>query len=465
VGCYGMGGVRAPTLPATAAFRRHGSRDNAMNIIVVGLSHKTAPLEVREKVAFNPDHIETPLRMLVSLDDIVEGMIVSTCNRVEIYAATRDVAAGIPRIKRFLADYHQLPLQYLEPHLYSHHSEVAIRHLFRVASSLDSMVVGEPQVLGQVKAAYGYAAEYKTSGVILNRIMRRAFSVAKRVRTETKIASSAVSVAFAAVELARKILGNLTGRSVMLIGAGEMCELAAKHFINCGAGDVTVVNRTFSRAEKLAEEFSGRAARFEELRNHLHTADIVLSSTAAPDFIVGRTDVESAMRRRRYRPMFFIDIAVPRDIDPRVNDMEGAYLFTVDDLQEIVRENLTQRSQEAGKAEEIIDQEIGRFFRWLSMLESTPTIVALREKFDEIRRTELEKTLGNWRDLPPGADERLEVLTLSIMNKLLHTPTDVLKKSGRGGRADLYTDALRQLFDLQPASQDNAEPESEDDEE
>lgn len=432
-----------------------------MNIIVVGLSHKTASLEVREKVAFSPNLIETPLRTLVALDGIIEGMIVSTCNRVEIYATTRDIAAGISRIKRFMADYHHIPLQDLEQHLYSHHSEAAIRHVFRVASSLDSMVVGEPQILGQIKAAYGYAAEYKSSGVVLNRFLRKAFSVAKRVRTETKIASSAVSVAFAAVELARKILGNLSGRSVMLIGAGEMCELAAKHFINCGASDVMVVNRTFSRAEQLAEEFNGSAVRFDELRDHLHTADIVLSSTSAPNYIINRKDVESAMRRRRYKPMFFIDIAVPRDIDPAVNDMEGAYLFSVDDLREIVQENLSQRNHEAEKAEEIIEQEIGRFFRWLSSLESTPTIVALREKFDEIRRTELEKTLGNWKDLPPGANERLEALTLSITNKLLHPPTDMLKKSGRGGRADLYTDALWQLFDLKPINHYDTEPEDE----
>lgn len=436
-----------------------------MNIIVVGLSHKSASLEVREKVAFSPNLIETPLRTLVALDGIVEGMIVSTCNRVEIYATTRDITAGISRIKRFMADYHHIPLQDLEQHLYSHHSEAAIRHVFRVASSLDSMVVGEPQILGQIKAAYGYAAEYKSSGVVLNRFLRKAFSVAKRVRTETKIASSAVSVAFAAVELARKILGNLSGRSVMLIGAGEMCELAAKHFINCGARDVMVVNRTFSRAEQLAEELNGSAVRFDELCNHLHVADIVLSSTSAPRSIISRKDVESAMRRRRYKPMFFIDIAVPRDIDPAVNDMEGAYLFSVDDLREIVQENLSQRNHEAEKAEEIIEQEIGRFFRWLSSLESTPTIVALREKFDEIRRTELEKTLGNWKNLPPGANERLETLTLSIMNKLLHTPTDMLKKSGRGGRADLYTDALWQLFDLKPTNHYDTEPEPEDEEE
>ncbi|KAB0671593.1 glutamyl-tRNA reductase [Oryzomonas sagensis] len=432
-----------------------------MNIIVVGLSHKTATVEIREKVAFSPNLIEKPLHELVALDEIVEGVIVSTCNRVEIYATTRDIAGGIARIKRFLAEYHHIPLESLEPHLYSYHSEAAIRHVFRVASSLDSMVVGEPQILGQIKTSYGYAAEYKSSGIILNRFLHKAFSVAKRVRTETKIASSAVSVAFAAVELAKKILGNLSDKTVMLIGAGEMCELAAKHFMNSGARGVMVTNRTFERAERLAEEFGGEAVRFEELFQHLHRADIILSSTGAPHVIIGPKDVEDVVRRRKFKPMFFIDIAVPRDIDPKVDDLENAYLFTVDNLQEIVQANLAQRSLEAEKAEEIVNQEIGQFFKWLASLEVTPTIVALRNHFDEIRRAELEKTLSNWKDLPPDAEKRLEALTLAMMNKLLHTPTTVLKKAGQGGRVDLYVDGLRQLFELEAVLEEHEELELE----
>ena len=432
-----------------------------MNIIVVGLSHKTATVEIREKVAFSPNQIEKPLRELVSLDEIVEGVIVSTCNRVEIYATTRDIAGGIARIKRFMADYHHIPFEVLESHLYSHHSEAAIRHVFRVASSLDSMVVGEPQILGQIKTSYGYAAEYKSSGIILNRFLHKAFSVAKRVRTETKIASSAVSVAFAAVELAKKILGNLSDKTVMLIGAGEMCELAAKHFLNSGARGVMVTNRTFERAERLAEEFDGEAVPFEELFQHLHRADIVLSSTGAPHVIIGPRDVEEVVKRRRFKPMFFIDIAVPRDIDPKVDDLENAYLFTVDNLQEIVQANLAQRNLEAEKAEEIINQEIGQFFKWLSSLEVTPTIVALRNHFDEIRKAELEKTLANWKDLPPDAEKRLESLTMAMMNKLLHTPTTVLKKAGQGGRVNLYVDGLRQLFELEAAPEEAEELELE----
>lgn len=428
-----------------------------MNIIVIGLSHKTASVEIRERVAFSPNLIEKPLRDLVNLDGIIEGVIVSTCNRVEIYATTRDIAGGISRIKRFMADHHRIPLETLEPHLYSHHSEAAIRHVFRVASSLDSMVVGEPQILGQIKTSYGYAAEYKTSGIILNRFLHKAFSVAKRVRTETKIASSAVSVAFAAVELAKKVLGDLSDKTVMLVGAGEMCELAAKHFMNCGAKGVMVTNRTFERAERLAEEFGGEAVRFDELFQHLHRADIVLSSTGAPHIIIGPKDVEEVVKRRKFRPMFFIDIAVPRDIDQKVDDVDGAFLFTVDDLQEIVQANLAQRGLEAQKAEEIINQEIGQFHKWLSQLEVTPTIVALRSRFDEIRRAELEKTVSAWKELPPDAEKRLESLTMAMMNKLLHQPTLVLKKAGQGGRVDLYVDALRQLFELEAAEEEDEE--------
>jgi len=434
-----------------------------MNIVVVGLSHKTATVEIREKVAFSPNLIEKPLRDLVALDGIVEGVIVSTCNRVEIYVTTRDIAGGIARVKRFLADHHRISLESLEPHLYSYHSEAAIRHVFRVAASLDSMVVGEPQILGQIKTSYGYAAEYKSSGIILNRFLHKAFSVAKRVRTETKIASSAVSVAFAAVELAKKILGDLSGKTVMLIGAGEMCELAAKHFLNSGAKRVMVSNRTFARAERLAEEFGGEAVPFEELFEHLHRADIVLSSTGAPHVIIAPKDVEAVVKRRRFKPMFFIDIAVPRDIDPKVNDVESAYLFTVDDLQEIVQANLAQRNLEAEKAEEIIDQEIGQFFKWLSTLEATPTIVALRGKFEEIRRAELARSIASWKDLTPEAEKRLDALTGAIINKLLHTPTTVLKQAGQGGRTDLYVDALRQLFELQSVPRDDDELELEED--
>ncbi len=425
-----------------------------MNIVVVGLSHKTASVDIREKVAFMPTQMEKPLQAVIALPDITEAIIVSTCNRVEIYATTRDIAGGMARLKRFLADYHNLPLDTLEPHLYSHHGEAAIRHVFRVAASLDSMVVGEPQILGQIKTAYGYAAEYKSSGIVLNRFLHKAFSVAKRVRTETKIASSAVSVSFAAVELAKKIFGDLSDKTVLLIGAGEMCELAAKHFLNSGVRGVMVTNRTFERAVKLAEEFEGKAIQFEDLFDQLHKADIILSSTGATHFIIKPKDVEDVIRRRKLKPMFFIDIAVPRDIDPKVNDVENVYLYDMDDLQGVVASNLQQRAEEAKKAEAIIEMEIGQFFKWLSSLNVTPTVVALRSRFEEIRQAELARTLATWKDLPPEGQKRVEALTGAIVNKLLHHPTSVLKRSEQGNRHDLYVDALRNLFDLEMAEAD-----------
>jgi glutamyl-tRNA reductase len=428
-----------------------------MNIVVVGLSHKTAPLEIRERIAFAPNRIEEPLRKLVSLRDVTEAVILSTCNRVEVYAATRDIAGAIGRVKRFLAEYHDMSFDTLDQHLYGLHGESAIRHVFRVAASLDSMVMGEPQILGQVKSAYGYAAEYQTSGIILNRFLHKAFSVAKRVRTETRIASSAVSVAFAAVELAKKIFDDLSDKTVMLIGAGEMGELAAKHFINSGVQGALVANRTLERGEKLASEFGGKVVAFDDMFDHLHKADIVLSSTGAPQHIIKPKQVAEVIRRRKMKPMFFIDIAVPRDIDPKVNELENVYLYNTDDLQGIVEFNRRQRAVEAEKAEEIVAQEIGQFFSWLSSLEVTPTIVALRSRFEEVSKYELGRTIAGWRDLRPEDQKRLEALTDAIIGKLLHGPISVLKQNRQGNRSDLYVDSLRQLFDLKTEVQDEGE--------
>ncbi len=427
-----------------------------MNIIVVGLSHHTAPIEIREKLSFDSNSIEKPLSALVSLPGICEGIIVSTCNRVEVYAVTRDIAGAIAKVKRFLADWHGLPYDEVAPYLYGYHGDNSIRHVFRVAASLDSLVVGEPQVLGQVKAAYGFAAEYGTSGLVLNRFLHKAFFVAKRVRTETRIASSAVSIAFAAVELAKKIFDDLTDKTVLLIGAGEMGELAAKHFLAGGVRGLLVANRTFERGERLAEELGGRAIRFDDLFDHLHKADIILSSTGSPHLIIGPKDVAEVIRRRKQRPMFFIDIAVPRDIAPEVNDLENVYLYNTDDLQGVVESNREQRLKEAAKAEEIVALEADRFLSWLSSLEVVPTIVALRSRFDEIVRGEVERTLAAWKGVSPEHEKRIEAMTAAMISKLLHNPISVLKHTGQGNRIDLYLDALRSLFDLQtePAGKD-----------
>ncbi len=419
-----------------------------MHIVIVGLSHKTAPVEIREKLAFAPTAMERPLRKLLELPPIAEGLIVSTCNRVELCAASKEPEAAMAAMRRFLADYHEISLDEISDHLYDYQGEDAIRHLFRVASSLDSMVLGEPQILGQIKTAYGYASEYKTAGLILNRFLHKAFSVAKRVRTETAIASNAVSVSFAAVELARKIFDQLDNKAVMSIGAGEMCELAARHFVTNGVSKVLVTNRTFERAEKLAAEFQGKAVPFEYFVEHLAETDIVLTSTGAPNFILGQRQMEEVLKRRKNRPMFLIDIAVPRDIDPKVNDLDNAYLYDVDDLQGVVQANLKERKKEASKAEAIVEQEIGQFHQWLANLEVKPTIIALRRKLEEIRQQEVEKTFGNLKDLSDKERKSIEAMANAIINKILHQPTAILKQSQNDTSGEDYVDAIRTLFDL-----------------
>ena len=428
-----------------------------MHIVLVGLSHHTAPVEIRERLAFAPTAMEKPLRQMLELPAVAEALIVSTCNRVELYAATREPDAAVAALRRFLADYHGVPLEEIEQHLYDYQGEDGIRHLFRVASSLDSMIIGEPQILGQIKTAYGYAVEFRTAGLILNRFLHKAFSVAKRVRTETGIASSAVSVSFAAVELARKIFDRLDDKGVMIIGAGEMCELAARHFVSNGVRKVLVTNRTFERAEKLAVEFQGRAVPFEQFTDHLAEVDIVMTSTGAPTFILGYKQMEEVLRRRRNRPMFLIDIAVPRDIDPKVNALDNIYLYDVDDLQGVVQANLKERQKEAHRAEGIIGEEIGQFHLWLANLEVKPTIVALRRRFEEISAQELTKTFGNHKDLSDAQRRGIEAMANAIVNKLLHRPTALLKRTQNDASGENYVDAVRELFDL-PAPAADAAP-------
>jgi len=428
-----------------------------MHIVIVGLSHKTAPVEIREKLAFAPTAMERPLRQMLELATITEGLIVSTCNRVELCAVTKEPDAAIAELRRFLAEYHEISTQEINENLFDYQGEEAIRHLFRVSSSLDSMVLGEPQILGQIKTAYGYAAEFKTAGLILNRFLHKAFSVAKRVRTETAIASNAVSVSFAAVELARKIFDRLDNKGVMIIGAGEMCELAARHFVSNGISKVLVTNRTFERAEKLAAEFDGKAVPFDSFADHLAEVDIVMTSTGAPNFILGKRQMEEVLKRRKNRPMFLIDIAVPRDIDPKVNDISNTYLYDVDDLQGVVQANLKERQKEAGKAEAIVEQEIGQFHQWLGNLEVKPTVIALRRKFEEIRQQELEKTFGNLKDLTGKQRKSIEAMAGAIINKILHKPTAALKNSQNDTSGEDYVDAVRTLFDLPAPADDDQE--------
>lgn len=418
-----------------------------MNILVIGLNHKTAPIEVREKVAFDGTKLEEAINALKRSNAVKENIILSTCNRVEIYAGVSDIDSGTESIKSFISDFHQVPRELLDKSLYLHKDTEAIRHMYRVASSLDSMIVGEPQILGQLKDAYETALKNKTTGVVLNKLMRKSVSVAKRIRTETKIAESAVSISFAAVELAKKIFDDLPTKSFMLIGAGEMAELAARHLINCGVKDVFITNRTMARAEELALEFHGKVIPFENFVQELLHTDIVICSTGAPHYILLKEQVHKTMKERKQKPMFIIDISVPRNIDPQINDLDNVYLYDVDSLQGIVETNIQERAKEAEKAEQIVDEEIVSFLKWHASLAATPTVVALRSKAEEIRKTEFEKTLKKLGPMEEEKIKAIEYLTISIVNKLIHPPTVALK-SENNGREEMM-DVIRKLFQLE----------------
>lgn len=417
-----------------------------MNIIVAGLSHKTAPVEIREKLSFCEQELGTSLHCLAGLPEISEGVILSTCNRVEIIFSAPEEHKGIEQITQFLARHHRLSPEEIAPYLYVHTGPEAIRHVFRVASSLDSMVVGEPQILGQMKDAYRSAAESKSTGFVLNRFFHKAFSVAKRVRTETTIASSAVSVSFAAVELARKIFEVLDDKKVFLLGAGEMAELVIAHLSSYGVHDVVVVSRTLEHADTLARPFGGKAIDLDDLAAYLAQADIVVSSIAATRFLITAEQTASALKLRKQKPVFMIDISVPRTIDPRINTLENVYLYDIDDLEGVVEANKRQRALEAHKAETIVEAEQTAFSHWLQQQEVTPTIVSLKEKAEAIRRQELEKTFSKWRSLDQSEQERLDNLTASIVNKLLHDPITYLKQEGTKNGASI--EQIRKLFNL-----------------
>jgi glutamyl-tRNA reductase len=417
-------------------------------IVIVGMNHRTAPVEVRERMAFPADTVGHALRELTTLPGVSEGVILSTCNRVEVCVLSEKGHEGVEAARRFISSFHGIPVEKIQPHLYTRQGDDAVRHLFRVSGSLDSMILGEPQILGQVKDAYGYASEYKTIGPILDKLYMKALFVAKRIRTETRVASSAVSVSYAAVELAKKILGSLRDKTVMLIGAGEMCELAARHLLSAGAKGILVTNRTFERAERLAADFEGMPIRFEELRTHLKRADIVLTSTGSPRFILDRPDIEEVIRQRKNRPMFFIDMAVPRDIDPDANQVENVYVYDIDDLNNVIETNLEEREREAEKAEGIVSVETEAFRRWLDSQQVTPTIVSLRRKFDGIREAEIGKALSTLGPVDARTRKVMESLAAAILNKVLHSPIATLKREGGGHSPSERISVVRELFEL-----------------
>jgi glutamyl-tRNA reductase len=419
-----------------------------IEIVVIGLNHKTAPVEVRECLAFASVDSPIVLESMRQASYVDEVLLFSTCNRVEFLLATKDATRAAEAVKDFLSEFKSTPRSTFEHALYVHHGEEAVRHIFRVASSLDSMVVGEPQILGQIKGAYQLATDHKACGVVLNRLMHKSFSVAKRVRTETGIGDSAVSISYAAVELGRKIFGELAGKAVLLLGAGEMAELAVEHLITNRAEPIFVANRTFERGLEVAERFNGTAIRFEEIRDYLKQVDIVISSTGAPHYVLVRDDFKGVMRARKNRPLFFIDIAVPRDIDPEINRINNVYVYDIDDLNEAIQENIEERRQEARRGERIVDEAVIQFRRWFEALDVVPTVVALREKAEQIRQAELKKTFSSLKSISEEDRAAVDRLTAALVKKLLHDPTLFLKEKGHRDKKTLYIDIFRKLFRL-----------------
>jgi glutamyl-tRNA reductase len=421
-----------------------------MSIVLVGVNHKSAPVEVRERLAFTEAACASGLRMLVDGEVVREGLIVSTCNRVEILAETASERLNdtIERVNQFLSQTDTLPRSFFQAHLYQHTDDQAIRHLFRVTSSLDSMVIGEPQVLGQVRRAYSIALEAGTAGRILNRLVHHAFRVAKRVRTETGIGANAVSISYMAVELGKKIFDSLQGHTALLIGAGEMAELSARHLLNAGVSRVLLANRTEERAAHLATELGGEVVSFAELSDHLVEADIIICSTAADHYVITEALAREALSKRRNRPSFFIDISVPRNIDPAVGKLANVFVFDIDDLESVISSNIREREREAERAELIVESEIMQFQQTLRVLDIGPTIGALRNKLHDIARSELTRQRNRLGPLTAEQESAIEALLVSIVNKISHPMLSHMRRSFDASDADTIQ-AWRDIFGLE----------------
>ena len=420
-----------------------------MHIVTAGLNHKTAPIQIREGLAISNGDLSDALASLKTLPAVEETMLLSTCNRVELYAVAKDVDAAIKELRQFLMQRNPASApEQLTQHLYFLSDDDAVRHLFRVASSLDSMVMGEPQILGQFKDAMEAAVSQGCTGVVLNKVLKKAISVAKRVRTDTPIGEQAVSVSYAAVELAKKFFQNLADHSVMLVGAGEMGELAGRHLVNHGVTRVMVTTRNFQRAVAFAKQFKGTPIPFETFKQEMLGADIVICSTGSPHAIITTQDMLKIVRARQNRPLCIIDIAVPRDVEGDVRDIDGVYLFNIDDLQQIVAVNMEERQKAAMTAEIIVQEEVVTMMGWMKTLETVPTIVALKKRGEEIRQGELEKVLARLPGLSGSEREIIEGLASSIVNKLLHRPLVTLKEEAANANGTMYVDATRRLFSL-----------------
>jgi glutamyl-tRNA reductase len=425
-----------------------------MNIVLLGLNHKTAPIELRERLAIGPQQLVEATRSLAQAPGVLEGMILSTCNRVELLTS---LAPDAPNLLDFVGSYFHIEPELLTPHVYEYTQENAVRHLFRVACSLDSMVIGEPQILGQVKSSYLAARSAGAISGHLDKVLQRAFVVAKRVRTETQIGSSSVSIASVAVELARKIFGSLENKTVLVVGAGKMSEQAARHLMNHGAGTVMVANRTHERAEQLAQRFGGRTIRFDDLYANADQADIVITSTGSARPVFRREHAQHFLQQRRGRPMFFIDIAVPRDVDPEVNRVDGIFLYDIDDLQSVAGSHLKERSKEAELAEAMIGAEVAQYQRRLHALNVAPEIVQLQQSAEEIRRGELRRLASRLQTLSPEQQAAVEALTRGLVNKFLHQPVQAIKAAASEGNT-AAVDAIREAFGAPKARGAGEEP-------
>ncbi|HEX8798794.1 MAG TPA: glutamyl-tRNA reductase [Terriglobales bacterium] len=428
-----------------------------MNLIVIGVNHQTAPVEVREQFAIPEARLPEAVKTLASQPGIEEAMIVSTCNRVEVVARTQDANANLHECLQTLYGFDPYPYR---KYLYEYRERDAVRHVFRLASSLDSMVVGEPQILGQVKEAYATARAVGAVTSQLDALYSRAFAVAKRVRTETAIATSAVSIASVAVELAKKIFGNLKGKSVYLVGAGKMCELAARHLMVHGASKIYVGNRTYERATALAAKFNGEPIVFDQLYETVDRADIVISSTGAPHTIFRKEHGEKFLSRRKNRPMFFIDIAVPRDVDPQMNKLDGIFVYDIDDLQQVVTSHISDRRAEADRAEAIVQLEVDKFQARMQTLDVVPTIVSLQEHLETVRQAEIDRVRGRLGTLTPEQELAVEALSRGIINKIMHTPITTLKSAAReSSESTTVIDLVRKLFNLRDNRRGDSEEE------
>ena len=422
-----------------------------MQLAIVGVSHKTAPVELRERLAFPSEKMRAALEALMQHAKAGEAMILSTCNRVEIVAE----GPSEELVREFLYEYHRIQADAVSSHLYSLQNAEAIRHMFRVTSSLDSMMIGEPQILGQVKEAYRLANDAGTIGTNLSLLMNKAFAVAKRVRSETGISQSAVSISYAAVELARQIFRDLTGKTVMIIGASKMGELAAKHLRRNGVSSVLVTNRTFEKAVEVAKVFEGAAIPFEHFEDHIDRADIVISSTGAPHFVITKAMAERIIKNRKNKPVFFIDIAVPRDIAPEVNEIDNVFLYDIDDLQQVIDANLKERLKEAHRAEEIVDGEVRAFCSRMQTRDVVPTIVELRAAVDKQRHEEIERYRKKLKDFTPEQLALLDQITESMANKFLHAPMTQLKEMANDPQGAEFAAIARKLFNIKHPNPDD----------